>query len=375
MLRAELAGSLGELRVEARIEVDPARCLALVGPSGAGKSSVLRMIAGLLRPRRGRVECDGRVWLDTRIGVELAPERRRCGYMFQDYALFGHLSAWRNVAYAQRGVPRDRRRAAAVELLDRFGAGRLADARPATLSGGERQRVALARALGSQPNALLLDEPLSALDVSTRAKATRELLELLADARVPTVLVTHDFDEAATIADEVAVIEAGRIVQQGTAEELTARPLSAFVADLTGAVVLSGTAAPRPDGLTEVHLDGGGASLSTDHGQGRVAISVHPWEITLEPTPAAPGSSARNRIPARVASVRSVGNRVRVGLDATQPLVAEVTAEARDQLALLPGRAVVASWKATATRIVAAGDQRERRLTWTTDRRSPPRIP
>jgi molybdate transport system ATP-binding protein len=356
MLRAELAGSLGELRLETRLEVDAGRCLAVLGPSGAGKSSVLRMIAGLVRPRRGRVECGHGLWLDTEAGIELAPERRRCGYVFQDYALFGHMSAWRNVAYAQRDVPRARRRSAAIELLDRFGVGRLAGARPATLSGGERQRVALARALGSDPNALLLDEPLSALDVSTRAKATRALLELLAEAAVPTLMVTHDFDEAAAIADEVAVIEDGRIVQRGSAEELSARPVSAFVADLTGAVVLSGRALPRADGLTEIALDGGGTVLSTDAGEGRVAISVHPWEVTLEPADATADSSARNHLRGRVSSVRPVGNRLRVGIEAGQPLVAEVTAGARDELGLGPGVAVVASWKATATRVVAAGD-------------------
>ncbi len=355
MLRAELTGSLGELRIAAELEVAPGHCLALVGPSGAGKSSLLRMIAGLVRPAIGRVSCGERVWLDTEAGVELAPERRRCGYVFQDYALFGHMSAWRNVAYAQRGVARGSRRAAAVELLDRFGVGRLADDRPATLSGGERQRVALARALGSDPNVLLLDEPLAALDVSTRAKATRGMLELVAEAGVPTVLVTHDFDEAAAIADRVAVIEAGRIVQRGTAEELSARPLSAFVADLTGAVVLTGTATRRPDGLTAIELQGGGSALSTDVGEGDVAISVHPWEFTIEPASASVDSSARNRLSGRVASVRPVGNRLRIGIEAAQPLVAEVTAAARDELGLAPGSEVVASWKATATRIVAAG--------------------
>jgi molybdate transport system ATP-binding protein len=356
MLRAELDASFGELRIVAGLDVAADRCLALLGPSGAGKSSVLRMIAGLVRPRRGRVECDGGLWLDTGAGVELPPERRRCGYVFQDYALFGHMSAWRNVAYAQRRVPRGQRRETAIALLDRFGVGRLADARPATLSGGERQRVALARALGSDPSALLLDEPLSALDVSTRAKATRALLELLADAAVPTVMVTHDFDEAAALADEIAVIEAGRIVQRGTADQLSAAPVSAFVADLTGAVVLSGTARARADGLTEIALEGGGAALSTDAGEGRVAISVHPWEITLEPGGAIADSSARNHLAGRVSSVRAVGNRLRVGIEAGQPLVAEVTGDARDQLRLEPGREVVASWKATATRIVAAGD-------------------
>jgi molybdate transport system ATP-binding protein len=313
------------------------------------------MIAGLARPRRGRIECGQTLWLEREAGIDREPEARRCGYLFQEYALFGHMSAWRNVAYAQRRVERSGRRRSAVALLERFDVGGLADARPATLSGGERQRVALARALGSDPNVLLLDEPLSALDVSTRAKATRALLELLAEAAVPTVMVTHDFDEAAAIADEVAVIEAGRIVQRGNAEELSAHPASAFVADLTGAVVLSGAASPRSDGLTEIALDGGGTVLSTDVGAGRVAISVHPWEITLEPAGETIDSSARNHLRGRVSSVRVVGNRLRIGVEAGQPIVAEVTADARDQLGLGPGQTVVASWKATATRIVAAG--------------------
>jgi molybdate transport system ATP-binding protein len=356
MLRAELEASLGELRIEAALTIEPDRCLAMVGPSGAGKSSLLRMVAGLVRPRRGVVACDGEVWLDTDAGIELAPERRRCGYVFQDYALFGHMSAWRNVAYAQRSVPRSMRHRTAVALLERFGVDRLAEARPATLSGGERQRVALARALGSGPRALLLDEPLSALDASTRAHASRQLLELMAEAGVPTLLVTHDFDEAASIADEVAVLEAGRIVQRGTAEALASRPASAFVADLIGSVVLGGRAEHRVGGVTRIALDGGGTAFSTDPAEpGTVAISIHPWEITLEPGPAATSTSARNHLRGRITSVRSVGNRIRVGIDCGQPLVAEVTPEARAELGLVPGQPVVASWKATATRIVSAG--------------------
>ena len=215
--------------------------------------------------------------------------------------------------------------------------------------------MALARTLASDPSALLLDEPLSALDVSTSAKATRGLLELLGDAAVPTVLVTHDFDEAAAIADQVAVIEAGSIVQRGSAEELSARPVSAFVADLTGAVVLGGGAPARgrPDRDRPRRR-----RHRAEHRRrrGRVAISVHPWEITLEPASATVDSSARNQLRGRVSSVRPVGNRLRIAVEAGQPLVAEVTADARDELGLAPGREVVASWKATATRIVAAGD-------------------
>src|SRR5581483_2661827 len=142
-------------------------------PSGAGKTTVLRVLAGTSRPDQGRVVCDEDVWLDTARGMFRAPEERRCGYVFQDYALFPHLSAWRNVAFSLPRSPE--RRAAAVTLLEQFGLGDRVDAKPATLSGGERQRVALARALARRPRALLLDEPLSALDVRSRAAASREL--------------------------------------------------------------------------------------------------------------------------------------------------------------------------------------------------------
>jgi molybdate transport system ATP-binding protein len=356
LLEAELATPLRAFELRLSLAVPAGRCLAVVGPSGAGKSSLLRVLAGLLRPHAGRIDCGGETWLATAAGIDLPPERRRCGYVFQDHALFGHLSAWRNVAYGLRDVPRARRRAAAVELLERFGIGSLADARPATLSGGERQRVALARALGSHPRALLLDEPLTALDASTRAGATRELHALTAAAGVPAVLVTHDFTEASVLADEVAVLERGRIVQRGEPDVLAAAPASAFVADLTGSIVLTGTAlgAGPGGGATEIRLDGGGVATTTATGvpTGPAAISVHPWEIALEPAGAGAHGSPRNRVAATVRAVTTVGGRVRVALDAGQPLVAEVTPAARDELALRPGTSVVAVWKASATRVV-----------------------
>ena len=273
------------------------------------------------------------------------------GYVFQDYALFPNLSAWRNVAYGIEG-PRAERESRARELLDRFGMAALADARPTTLSGGERQRVALARALGREPTALLLDEPLSALDARTRAGARRELGAVLAAADVPVLLVTHDFEEAALLADRVAIVDAGRVLQSGTATELSASPTSAFVAELTGAVVLSGTAR-RAGELTEVALDGGGVVTSTDRAEGPVAVTVHPWEVSLEPRSSSSDASARNRLPVTVASLTRLGNRVRVGLEGPQPLVADLTEPAIGSLALEPGTEVTAAWKATATRIVA----------------------
>ena len=355
MLELNARTRLGALELEVALEAAAGSCLALAGPSGAGKSTVLRVVAGLLRPDAGTVRCGDETWLDTSRGIDRRPERRRCGYLFQDYALFPHQRAWQNVAYGLRGDVRGRaaRRRRAEALLERFGVAHRADAHPRTLSGGERQRVALARALAPRPRALLLDEPLAALDARTRAAASRELGSLLQEADVPVLLVTHDFAEAATLGDRVAVIVEGRVVQEGRGEELAARPASAFVADFTGAVVLTGSARAGAGGLTLVDLDGGGTVTSTDRGAGPVAVTVYPWEIALEPPGAHPGGSARNRVPVAVESVTPLGGRVRVGLAGGQPLVAEVTEAAVASLGLAPGRRALATWKATATRLTA----------------------
>jgi molybdate transport system ATP-binding protein len=353
LLRAEAQLRLGQLELDVALTAAAGECLAVAGPSGAGKSTILRIVAGLARPDRGMVRCGDAVWLDTARGVNLAPEARRCGYLFQDYALFDHLAAWQNVAYGLRELPRRERRHRAETLLDRFGLLAHASDRPHTLSGGERQRVALARALARDPFALLLDEPLSALDVRTRSSAGRELASVLRSAGVPAILVTHDFAEAALLGDRVAVIDHGRVVQEGTPAELAASPASAFVADLTGAVVLLGVAREEGRDRTVVELEGGGRVTSTDEASGPVAVSVFPWEIVIEPAGAVAVGSARNRLDAEVVSTTTVGGRVRVGLDAGQPLVAEVTEAAARELELQAGARVVATWKASATRLVS----------------------
>jgi molybdate transport system ATP-binding protein len=282
VLHIEATTRLGGLTLDVSLSVEPGRCLALAGPSGAGKSSILRIAAGLLRPERGLVTCGHERWFDSERRIDRPPESRRCGYVFQDYALFPHMRAWQNVAYGLDELPRSQRRTRARELLDRFGVAHLAEARPGTLSGGERQRVALARALARRPSALLLDEPLSALDTRSRASASRELGAVLHDAAVPAVLVTHDFTEAALLGDQIGVVDHGQIVQRGTAAELAAAPASAFVADFSGAVVMTGIARPGPDGSTTVELDGGGSLTSLDRASG-------PWR----------SASIRGRSPCR----------------------------------------------------------------------------
>jgi molybdate transport system ATP-binding protein len=313
--------------------------LALVGPSGAGKSSVLRAIAGLLRPERGRVALGASVWLDTEAGVDLPPERRSVGLVFQEYALFPHLDVRRNVGFGGRER--------VDELLERFRISHLAGARPGDLSGGERQRVALARALARDPAVLLLDEPLSALDAHTRAIVRGELAELLDDLELPTLLVTHDFEDAAALADRVGVIVDGQVLQLGAAAELLAAPADAFVASFTGANLLHGIARPGLDGLTEVVLDDATVAYSTDEGGGRVGLAVYPWEIALARTQ--PADSAVNHIRGEVRSLVALGNRVRVRVG---PLTAEITAASAERLGLREGESVVASFKATAARLV-----------------------
>ena len=352
MLRAELHGAIapGAPELEVDVEAGEGGCLALAGPSGAGKSTILRVLAGLARPREGVIACGEERWLDTSVGVDVPAQERRVGLVFQDHALFPHLSAWRNVAYALHDRPRGARREQALALLDRLGVAGRAEARPRELSGGERQRVALARALARRPRALLLDEPLGALDARVRRDATRMLAATFRESGVPTVLVTHDFVEAAQLADRIAVVDAGRVVQQGTANDLAARPSSAFVAEFTGAIVLTGVAQG-----TRVVLDGGGVAHCAEFAYGPVAVTLHPWDVTIEPHGVTPHGSARNRVPARVATVTRLGARVRVGLDAAQPLAAEITPDAADALGLAPGVPVTAVWKAAATRVVAAG--------------------
>ena len=201
------------------------RSLALVGPSGAGKSTILRCIAGLRRPEAGSIRVGAVVLFDHAAGVDLPPERRGVGMVFQEYALFPHLTVRGNVAYG--GTER------VDELLERFRIAHLADARPRALSGGERQRVALARALARDPQVVLLDEPLAALDADTRIAVRDELAAILTGLAIPRLVVTHDLDDAEALADEIVVLERGRVVQAGSAGSLAAAPASPFVEALT----------------------------------------------------------------------------------------------------------------------------------------------
>ncbi len=324
------------------LALDVSRTVALVGPSGAGKTSVLRVVAGLVEPQRGRVSLDGERWLDTERGLSLPPERRRVGLVFQDYALFPHLSVRANVAFGAAGR--------CVEaLLERFRIGHLAAAHPRELSGGERQRVALARALARDPAVLLLDEPLAALDAHTKAEVRHELAELLRELALPTLLVTHDYEDAAALADKVGVLVDGRLRQLGPPAELVARPRDAFVASFTGANLLRGRARRGEGGLTAIRLESGEDLYSTDEAEGEVGVVVYPWEVSVARTHAPDADSALNVVRGEIGSLVEVANRVRVRVG---PMTAEVTPASAERLELALGGVAYATFKATGTRLV-----------------------
>jgi len=234
-LRAQLRARVGTLAIDAELDAS-AGTLVIVGPNGAGKTTLLSLLLGVLPVERGHFELGGTVLLDTERAIDVPTEERRLGYVPQDYALFAHLTVRQNVEFAlasapDRLAPRARSERAAA-ILDELGLARHGDRRTWALSGGEKQRVALARALSVRPRALLLDEPLAALDVYARREVRAFLAATLEKLDVPTVVVTHDAHDAVALGDRVAVLEAGRIVQTGTWSELVAAPVSPFVAEL-----------------------------------------------------------------------------------------------------------------------------------------------
>jgi molybdate transport system ATP-binding protein len=334
-LELDIAAGLRSFELGVRLSV-AAETVALVGPSGAGKTTVLRAIAGLRRPDGGRIALGERVWFDAAAKVDLPPERRSVGLVFQEYALFPHMTVRANVAFG--GETR------VDELLERLGIGHLAGERPGALSGGERQRVAVARALARDPEVLLLDEPLSALDAHTRATVRAELQDVLAELALPTLVVTHDFRDAAALAGRIGVIVDGRLRQEGTAAQLVAHPADAFVAAFTGGNLLPG----RGDGGVEVALDAGGVVRTAEPApHGRVGVAVYPWEVAvaLQAPP-----DGLNGLPGVVHGLAPEGGRVRLRVG---EVVVERPAEEIERLALAPGTRAWATFPPGAVRLVA----------------------
>ena len=336
--------SRGTFSLDVDVTVAAGEVLAVLGPNGAGKSTLLRVICGLLPMAAGRVALDGKTLESAPGGLRLPPNERGIGVVFQDYRLFPHLSAADNVAFGPRsaGVARAVARREAQGWLASVGLAGLADRMPGELSGGQAQRVALARALALRPALLLLDEPLSALDATTREEVRAQLRGVLDAFAGPAVFVTHDPLDAMTLATRVLIIEDGRVVQQGQPQQIAQRPATSYVAQLVGLSLLRGTATDGAlllsDG-TVVHTADG--SLN-----GPALAVVRPSSVALA-TQAPTHSSVRNVWQREVAGLRVLGDRVRVSFVGAPTLVADITNAAMAEMRLTAGDTVWVSAKAT----------------------------
>jgi molybdate transport system ATP-binding protein len=335
-----------EAAVDLRIPLDRAPVTVLFGPSGSGKTTLLRLLAGLERPDAGAIEFGECTWFDSARGIHLPPQQRRAGFLFQDYALFPHLTVAENVAYAAS-------RESAHQLLDRFGLAELAARMPRAISGGQQQRVALARALAAQPALLLLDEPLSALDAATRSRMRYELRRMLLAGGVPSMVVTHDRMEAVALGDWMAVMVDGRIRQSGPVQEVFRRPADSQVAESVGVEnVLAAEIVGRESGLLVLQVDGGRIQCVDSGEAGPVFACIRAEDVAIT-RQMDQVSSARNRLAGRVRAVIAEGALARVELDCGFPLVALVTAQSAAELGLAEGENVSAVVKATSVHLAA----------------------
>jgi molybdate transport system ATP-binding protein len=330
--------------LDLELTIAPGEVVALLGPNGAGKTTALRALAGLLPLTAGHIRLDEETW-DGPPGVFVPTEHRPTGVVFQDYLLFNHMTALDNVAFGlrARGTSRTNARATAQTWLTKVGLDDHRGKKPRALSGGQAQRVALARALATDPDLLLLDEPLAALDASTRVHIRAELGRHLAAYPGHTLLVTHDPLDAMVLADRLVIIENGGTVQTGPPPQVARQPRTDYVAQLVGLNLYRGTA----EG-TMVVLDGDSGRLTiAEPATGPVHVAFPPTAVSLHPEP--PTGSPRNSWPVTVTHIEQHAHTVRVRLDGAPPVLADVTPATVAELRLTPGTPLYATVKATET--------------------------
>jgi molybdate transport system ATP-binding protein len=352
MISLRARKQLRDFTLDVAFEVPEGQCLALVGPTGCGKTTCLRILAGLLQPDEGEVRLGDTIALDTARHIDVSPQDRRVGMVFQDYSLFPHMTVAQNVAYGARARGLGRRQAheAALAALETVGMAAQASVQPTQLSGGQQQRVALARALASGARVLLMDEPMSALDATTRRQVRAELRQLLKSLGRTTIVVTHDVVDALTLGDVLCVMREGRIVQQGDRRELLSRPRDRFVAEFLGINLLEGMAEAGPDGLTAIRC-GDATFYSSDDVRGEVLLTCNPRDIVVSRE--APDDSSLNVLHGRVAGLAHFGAQTRVAIENGINLTAEITHLSEARLDLKPGDEVYAAFKASATHVYA----------------------
>jgi len=322
----------------------PGEVLAIFGPSGSGKTTILRSIAGLFTPHEALVRCGSETWVDTASGITVPPHRRRVGLVFQEYALFPHLTALGNVMTALGHRPRAERRRRAEELLDLVHLSAHTQRRPAALSGGERQRVAVARALARDPAVLLLDEPFAAVDRAVRRRLQDQIDEVRQVLDVPLILVTHDFDDVVRLATHLLILERGVVLEAGPLQSLTNRPDLAWLREAIGLGSLIEATVARADasrGLVELAFDGGTlvAPVRSLAVGTRVRVRIPAREVILA-TDAPRGLSLHNVLLGSVTAIHSepqldeVVVQMAVG---NARILAEVTRDAVAQLGIVEG--------------------------------------
>lgn len=325
----------------------------LLGPSGCGKTTTLRCLAGLARPDSGFIRWGNDGWFDADRRIHLLPQERGVGYCFQDYALFPHLTVRRNVGYGLHGLATTERNRHVENILDLFQIAELGERYPHQISGGQQQRVALARTMVSSPRLLLLDEPLSALDDATRIQIRSELRHLLSTLRVPTLVVTHDRVEAMALADQIIVLDKGKVRQQGSVTEIFCRPVDLATARIVGTeTVQPGRIQSVHDGLATVAVGSVQlTALAPGEPAKEVYVCIRAEEVTLQKGHPEQ-TSARNRLPGTIRSWNHEGPMVRLMLDCGFPLAALVTRPAWEELGLTEGSQVMALLKVPAIHLI-----------------------
>jgi molybdate transport system ATP-binding protein len=355
VLIADISKNYGSgFRVHASLQIALGpHVTVLFGPSGSGKTTVLRCIAGLESLTAGRIKFKEQVWADVSGGIHLPPQRRSVGYLFQDYALFPHLSVRENIGFGIAKASKMEWNSSVREIAERMHVFDLLDRRPSELSGGEQQRVALARAVACGPELLLLDEPLSALDGPTRDRVREELARLLQALRLPAIVVTHDWIDALRLGDSLVVMSSGKVLQTGTPQDVFARPQHTDVAAAVGMeTVTSGSVTGRSNGSLTLRV--GGAELVAADPQDNLSeyfVCIRGENVTLE-TGRTGQSSARNHIPGVVREIAPAGSLLRVTVDIGCDIVALVTRQALEDLSLAAGVQVFAVFKASAVHLI-----------------------
>jgi molybdate transport system ATP-binding protein len=336
---ARIVTSVGDFHLDAQLACAPGETVALLGPNGAGKSMIVKAIAGLQPIERGCIRIDSTPVDEPASTTFIPPERRRVGMVFQDYLLFPHMSVRQNIEFGPRNLKVTGTTQPWIERLDLT---ELLERKPAQLSGGQSQRVAIARALATNPRALLLDEPLAALDAATKQEVRGQLRHFLTDFEHGTILVTHDPLDALVLADRIVVVEDGRVTQQGPTAEVASQPRTDYLAKILGVNLLRG----------DVHegvmtADGGGSLVVSTDLEGPAVVVIRPQAITLHANK--PEGSARNVWESTVLEIETHHDQVRVALSGPPELTAAVTHAAEADLKLVPGQRVWMSLKATDT--------------------------